>query len=114
MAAGGRLDVIQRIQRLGGRHVVRLGAHAADAVGDARHFLGRPADAELLEAAQLGDDEVGVRHIPLVVQEDLDLAVAFQARDGINADLLHRAAPFCRWPHRGGRAPSSEWAMLKR
>ena len=89
-----RLDVKQRVQRLGGRHVVRLGADAADAVGDARHLLGRPADAELLEAAQLRDLEVGVRDVALSFEEDLDLAVTFEARDGINGDLLHRAAPF--------------------
>ena len=77
----------QRVQGLGGRHVVRLGTHAADAVGDARHLLGRPADAELLEAAQLGDLEVDVGDVALVVQEDLDLAVAFEPGDRVRCGV---------------------------
>ncbi len=37
-----------------------------------------PADAEPLEAAQLRHLEIGVLHIPLVVEEDVDLAVPLQ------------------------------------
>ncbi len=49
---------------------------------------GRPT-TEALEAAQFGDLEIGVGDLALVVQEDLDLAVAFQAGDRVNCDALH-------------------------
>ena len=60
-----RIDVEHGVQGLGGRHVVGLGADAADAGRQVRHVLGRPAHAELLEAAQLGDLQVGVGHVAL-------------------------------------------------
>ena len=88
-----RVDVIDRVGGLGGGHVMRLRADAADAVGEQRHLFHRAADAEPLEAAQLGDLEVGVGHVALVVQEDLDLAVAFQAGDGIDRDSLCHVTP---------------------
>ena len=67
------------VQCLGGAQVVRSGAYAAKPGGDLVQLVDRPADAELLEAPQLGHLPVGVGDVPLVVQEDLDLAVAFQA-----------------------------------
>ena len=76
-----RIDVEQGVQRLGGRQVMGLGADAADPRRQVRHVLGRPAHAELLEAAQLGNLQIGVGHIALVVQEDVDLAVTFQPGD---------------------------------
>ena len=89
MRAGRRrLDLVEVVQRLGGRHVVRRGADPADAAGDLRHVLGRPADAEHLEAAQLGDLQVGALHVALLVEEDVDLAVALEARDRIDGDAL--------------------------
>ena len=66
-----------------------LRADAADAGRDPRHLLDRPADAELLEAAELRDLEVGVRDVPVVVEEDGDLAVAFEPGDRIDGDGLH-------------------------
>ena len=48
---------------------------------------GRPT-TEALESAQFGNLEVRVGDIALVVQEDFDLAVTFQAGDGINCDSL--------------------------
>ncbi len=89
LARPRRVHVVDRIGSLGRGHVMRLGAHAADAVGDDRHLLDRPADGELLEPAQLRDLEVGVGDVAILVQEDLDLAVAFQAGDRINGDSLH-------------------------
>ncbi len=89
-----RIDVEHVVQRLGGGHVVRFGADAADAGGQVRHLLGRPALAELLEAAQFGDLQVAVGHISLVVQEDVDLAVTFQSRDGIDGNTFHCVRPF--------------------
>jgi len=56
-----------------------LWAHAADARRDARQLLDGTADAEALEAAQLGDLEIDVGDLAGVVDEDLDLAVALEA-----------------------------------
>ncbi len=80
---GRRLNVVDRVAGLHAGHVVGFGADAADAGGDARHFLHRTAHAELLEAAQLGNLEVAVGHLAVVVEEDRDLAVPFQPGDGI-------------------------------
>ena len=84
-----RIDVEQRVQGLGGRQVMGLGADAADAGRQVRHVLGRPAHAELLEAAQLRDLQIGVGHVALLVEEDVDLAVAFQPRDGVDGNAFH-------------------------
>ena len=54
---------------------------------------GRPT-REGLKAAQLRDLEVGVGNIALLVEEDLDLAVPFQAGDGIDGDAVHDVPPF--------------------
>ena len=53
-AGRGGLDLVEVVEGLGRGHVVRGGADAADAAGDLGHVLGRPAQAEDLEAAQLG------------------------------------------------------------
>ena len=50
------------------------------------HILGRPAFGELLEAPQFGHLEVGALHLAGAVEEDIDLAVAFQPGDGIDRD----------------------------
>ena len=70
--------------------MVGLGAHAADARRDASQLFDRTPQAEALEAAQLGDLEVDVLHLVVVVDEDLDLAVTFEAGDGVDAYLLHQ------------------------
>ena len=93
LGGGRRIDVVDRIGGLGGRHVMRFRAHAADAVGEQRHFLHRAPDTKALEAAQLGDLEIGVGDIALFVQEDLDLAVAFQPGDRVDGYSLHRHPP---------------------
>ena len=91
LAAGRRdLDAEDAVDGLGGRHVVSLGAHAADARRDARQLLDRAADAEALEAAQLRDLEVDVLDLAVVVDEDLDLAVTFETGDGIDAYFSHQ------------------------
>ena len=48
--------------------------------------IGRPTH-EALETAQLGDLEEAVLDRAVVVQEDLDLAVALEPRDRVDADL---------------------------
>ena len=50
---------------LGGRQQVAHRADAADARGDGRHLIERPAFGELLESAHLGDVELRVRHVAL-------------------------------------------------
>ena len=89
LGRGRRIDVEDRVAGLGRGHVVRLRADAADARGDVRHLLHAAALGELLEPAQLGDHHVRVGHVARIVQKDVNPAVAFQAGDRINADLLH-------------------------
>jgi hypothetical protein len=84
------------VDRLGAGHVVARRADAADAGHDARQLLDRPALDEALEAAQLGDLEVAVLDRPVVVEEDLDLAVALEPGDRVDADAAgHRAILLC-------------------
>ena len=87
-----RIDVEQRVQGLRGRQVMGLGTDAADPSGQVRHVLGRPAHAELLETPQLRDLQVGIGHVALVIQEDVDLAVTFEPGDGINRYAFHSLA----------------------
>ncbi len=89
LGGAGRIDVVDRVRRLDSRHVMGFGAHTADAAGDDRHLFDRPADGKLLEAAQLRDLEVGALDAAGVVQEDLDLAVPFQAGYRVDRDMGH-------------------------
>ncbi len=75
------------VDRLGAGHVVRRGAHAADASHEPRELLDRPTHDEALKTAQLGDLEDAVLYGAVVVEEDLDLAVTLEAGDRIDADL---------------------------
>ncbi len=93
-----RVHVIDRVRGFGGGHVMRLGADAADAVGQQGHLFNRPPNAEAFEAAQFGDLEVGVGNVAFLVQEDFDLAVTFEAGDGVNCDsLCHSGLHFGNW-----------------
>jgi len=67
--------------------VVRGGADAADAAGELGHVLGGTAAGEHLEAAQLGHLEVGAFDVALAIEVDVDLAVAFEARDRVDRDV---------------------------
>ncbi len=89
LGRAGRIDVVDRVAGLGAGHVVRLGADAADPGGDPGEFLHRPAHAKLLEAPQLGDAQIGVGHVPVVIEEDVDAAVTLQAGDRVDGDRLH-------------------------
>ena len=86
---GERRDLVAEaaVDGLGAGHVVARRADAADAGHDARQLLDRPADDEALEAAQLGDLEERVLDGSVVVEEDLDLAVALEPGDRVDADL---------------------------
>jgi len=77
------------IGRLGRGHVVRRGAHATDALGDARHLFDRATLAKGLKTTELGHLEVGVGHVATFIQEEGDLAVSLEAGDGIDGDALH-------------------------
>jgi hypothetical protein len=79
------------IHRLGAGHVVTGRADPANARHDPGQFLDWPAHNEALEAPQFGDLEEAVLHRADIVEEDLDLAVALKAGDGINFDgAAHR------------------------
>ena len=69
-----------RVAGLGRRQQMADRADAADARGDRRHLVKRPAFGELLEAAHLGDVELRVGDLARVVEIDRDLGVAFDAR----------------------------------
>jgi hypothetical protein len=82
----GGLDLVEGVEGFGGGHVMRGGADTADAAGDLRHVLCRTAEGEHLEAAQFGHLQVGAFDVALVIEEDVNLAVAFEAGDGINGE----------------------------
>ena len=93
---GGGRDVHGHdgVAGLGGGQQVADRADAADARGDAGHFRVGPAFAELLEAAELDDVELGVGHVAVVVHEDADLGVALDAGDG---SMTMRLAIIAKW-----------------
>ncbi len=66
-----------------------LGADPANSSRDPGHLLDRAPHAELLEAPQFGDAEVGIGHVTVVVHEDVDPTVAFQPGYGVDLDRLH-------------------------
>src|SRR5690606_21284492 len=83
-----RIDLIDRIRCLGCRHVMCLGAHAADAICDEWHFLDGTSHYQALEAAQFWNLKIGVGNIPLIIKEYFDLAVSFETGNGVNRDSL--------------------------
>ncbi len=87
----GRLDAVDLVHGLGRCHVVGRRADAAYIRRDPRHLLHGPADAEALEAPKLRHLKIGVLHIPIVVQEDLDLTVPLQPRYRIYRDSFTHA-----------------------
>ena len=89
-----RIDPVDGIGGLGRGQVMGLRADAADPVGEGRHLLDRPTDAERLEPAQLRDLEIGPLDVALLVEEDLDLAVALESGDRVDRQARHRSAPW--------------------
>ena len=90
---GRRIHVIDGIRGLGGSHMMCFRAHAADAVGEQRHFFYRSPKTEALEAAQLRDLEIGICDVAFLIEEDLDLAVALKAGNRINRNSLRHLRP---------------------
>jgi hypothetical protein len=73
----GKIDMKHRIARFCRGHVVRLWADTANASSYARKFLYGTPNTKLFEPAQLGDLKVGICHLAIVIQKDVDFAVAF-------------------------------------
>ena len=72
-------------------------ADAADPRRDPGHLPERPPDAEPLEAAELGDVEPCVGDLPVIVELDRDLGVAFDPGHGVDDDALcHEPSPRSR------------------
>ena len=115
-AAGRRrFDREAAVHGPGRGQVVHPRTDAADAGDDARQFLGRPADDELLEAAQAGDFHPGVVHRAGSVQVDVDTGVALDAGHGLDGDNPGHDPPWKRSGERGPAAGwSSPWAPQKR
>ena len=80
------LDGEDLVARLGRGEQVADRADAAGAGGDRRHLPEHPALAELLEAAELDDVELGVADLAVVVEEDADLGVTLDAGDRVDDD----------------------------
>ncbi len=88
---GSGLHLVDSIHGLGGCHVVRGRADATDARSDLRHVFHGPPFGELLEAAQFRHLEVGPFHLPLFVEENVDLPVALQPRDRVDRNTSRGA-----------------------
>ena len=74
------------VQRLGRGQVMRHRADAAQALHHHRHFPIRPALDEFFEAAEFDDVQAHLMHLVVLVEQDRDLAVAFDARDRVDGD----------------------------
>ncbi len=110
LGRGRRLDLPQVVEAFGRCDVVRCGAHATDTRCNARHLLGRAAETEGLEPAQLRNLQEGAMHLAVVIEEDFDFAVSLEAGDGIDGDAFVHCAASRGATHRFRR----EDAMLKR
>ena len=86
---GGRRQLFgadDDVERLRGGQVVRYRADAAQALDHDRHFPVWATLDEFLEAAELDDVQAHLMHLVLLVEQDGDLAVALDARHGIDRD----------------------------
>jgi hypothetical protein len=82
-ARRGNLNLVNCISGLTRGHVMCARSDTTDARNDARKLLDRTALAKALKPPQLGDLKVGVLHLALVVQKNLNLPMSLQAGDGI-------------------------------
>jgi hypothetical protein len=72
----------------GGGQEMADGADTANALHEIRHFVEGAALAEFLEAAELGDMELGAGDFTVIVGVQRDFGVAFDAGDGVDGDGL--------------------------
>jgi len=61
--------------------VVRSRTDTADFGCDAGHLLHRSALTEPFKAPELDNLKVGIGHLPVIVEEDVDLAMSFKPGD---------------------------------
>ncbi len=80
------LDAENHVQRLRCRQVVRHRTDAAQALHHHRHFPVGAALDEFFEAAKFDDMQAHLMHLVVVIQQDRHLAVALDARYGIDRD----------------------------
>ncbi len=66
--------------------MVGPGSNPTDTGDNPGHLLHRPPLAELLESSEFHHLEIGLLHIPLIVQEYIDLRLALQPGDGVNGN----------------------------
>ena len=100
---------LHRHDRVAGLHRRQQMAHranAADARGDPRHLVERPAFAELLEAAHLRHVKLRAGDAALVVEIDGDLGVSLDAGHDVDGNLLHD-----RFSQRPFRRPLSRLSL---
>ena len=88
------------VERLGGGQMMRHRADAAQALHHDRHLPVGPALDEFLEAAELDDVQAHLVHLVLLVEQDRDLAVALDARHGIDRDAAQVFGMGWRFPVR--------------
>ena len=79
------------VERLAGGQVVAHRADAAQPLHHDRHFPVRTALDELLERTELDDVQPRLLHVIVLVHQQRDLAVALDARHGLDDDA---AQPF--------------------
>jgi hypothetical protein len=84
-----RISLVNSVYGLTRGQMVCRRSDAADPGNDPGKNFYRSSHAEDFESSQFRDLEIGIFNIPLVVQENLDLAVSFQSGDRINRYRFH-------------------------
>jgi hypothetical protein len=70
--------------------MMATGTYTAYLGNNAGQLLNRAAFAELFETSQFGYLEINIVYVPVLIQKNLNLAMAFQAGYGIYSDSSHR------------------------
>ena len=83
-----RVHAGDAVHRLGRREMVADRADPAEALDQHRHLPVRPALDEAFEPAEFHDVQASLLHLPLFIQKDRDLAVSFDAGDGLDDDFV--------------------------
>ena len=99
------------VERLGGRKVMADRTDAAQPLHHHRHFPVGSALDELLEAAELDDVQPDLVHMVVLVEQQRDLAVAFDARDRIDRDAPQIIGTECRFEVGSHGHPQSNWII---